>query len=156
MEASRGFAPEGDLRPVDAVDPRSAPGGPERRCDAASREEAKLHEPLGDVRGEVDPVEDRFFPLPEVEERGGVSCVRHVRDRRELKPDLSRGIRMLSSRRHVKALSRGRRTGPATREGVYLWAAGAAGAFAAPMSRSSTSKMRVAPGLIFGGEPASP
>ena len=55
---------------------------------------------------------------------------------------------MLSSRRHVKALSRGRRTGPATREGVYLslWR----------YSFPHYSEMRVAPGLIFGGEPASP
>ncbi len=35
-----------------------------------------------------------------------------------------------------------------------LGAAGAEGAF--EMSRSSTWKTRVAPGLIFGGEPASP
>ena len=89
MEAGGGFAPEGDLRAVDAVDTGTAPGGPERRGDAASGEKAELHEALGDVRGEVDPVEDRFLSLSEVEKCGGVSCVRHVQNRRDLKQDLS-------------------------------------------------------------------
>ena len=89
MEAGSGFASEGDLGTVDAIDAWTAPGGPEGRRDAASGEEAELHKALGDVRGEVDPVEDRFFSLSEVEKCGGVSCVRHVQDRRDLKQDLS-------------------------------------------------------------------
>ena len=186
VEAGGGLASQGDLRTVDAVDARSTSRGPERGRDAASGEEPELHEALGDVRGEVDPVEDRLLSLPEIEECGGVSCVRHVQGRRELKPDLSHAGRMLSPPRHVKARGGGMigtvrgssaegaalgRTGPAGEgtcvAGPFAWprdarmayfaAAGAAGAAAPlPMSRSSTSKMSVAPGLIFGGEPASP
>lgn len=78
MEAGGGFASQGDLRTVDPVDARSTSGGPERCHDADSGEEPELHETPGDVHWEVDPVQNRLLSLPEIEECGGVSCVRHI------------------------------------------------------------------------------
>ena len=151
MEAGGGLAAKRDLRSVNAEDAGIASRSAERGGDAAAGEEAELHEPERDVVGEVDPVEDRFLPLSEIEEGRGGAGVRHVGGRRAVKLDLSHRVGCL---RRAEPSSEGGAGGPAPPLGTAYFAPGAAGPLTT--SRSSTSKTSVAPGLICGGEPASP
>ena len=151
MEPGGGLTAKRDLRPVDAEDARVASGCPERGRDAAAGEEAELHEPERDVVGKVDPVEDRFLSPAEIEKGRGVAGVRHIGGRRGVKLDLSHRV---GCPRRAGPSSEGGAGDPAPPLETAYFAPGAAGPLT--MSRSSTSKTSVAPGLICGGEPASP
>lgn len=62
---------EGDLRAVDAVDPRVAARRAAPGRDYVARHKAQFHEPAGDVFGEVETVENGLLAFLELDERGG-------------------------------------------------------------------------------------